>query len=109
MTDNKFTDIIDTNTNAEFLKIAADVMSNLDVTYMQADLDMQLELRDDLDRAMRRYAKIRLAILKRQVICTAQDIVAMQTLQQNLAKATGQRQLLDVFLGFVGFLTTRFF
>jgi hypothetical protein len=92
----------------EFLKITADVMSNLDIAYMQADLDAQVELRDNLDRAMRNYSKTRLAILKRQVICTAQDVEAMKKMRQNLTKATGQRQLLDAFLGFAGFLSTRF-
>jgi hypothetical protein len=97
-----------TTATTEFLKVAADVMSNLDIAYMQADLDAQIELRDDLDRAMRHYSRTRLAILKRQVVCTSQDVEAMKKLRQNLTKATGQRQLLDVFLGFVGFLSTRF-
>jgi hypothetical protein len=92
----------------EFLKVTADVMSNLDIAYMQADLDAQVELRDNLDRAMRNYSKTRLAILKRQAICTAQDVEAMKKIRQNLIKATGQIQVLDAFLGFAGFLSTRF-
>jgi hypothetical protein len=94
--------------NAEFLKTAADIMSSLDIRYMQADLDTQLELRNDLDRAMRNYSRTRLAILKRQVICTPKDVEEMRKLRQKLTQATTQRQLLDVVLGFVGFLTTRF-
>jgi hypothetical protein len=101
-------DPIDPIYNPEFLKAAASVMNALDVRYMEADLDAQLQLRDELDRAMRTYSKTRLAILKRQVICTPQDIEDMKQLQKKLTKATGWRQFMDVALGFAGFLTTRF-
>ena len=50
-----------------FLKLAADVLSELDIRYMEADLDQQLALRYQLDRAMLSYSRARLMLLQQQV------------------------------------------
>jgi hypothetical protein len=94
--------------SADFLRAAADVMVALDSRYLESDLDTQIEMRDELDRAMRNYAQARLAILKRDVICTPADVAQMRVLRDRLANATRLRQLLDTALSFAGFLATRF-
>jgi hypothetical protein len=94
--------------SADFLRAAADVMVALDSRYLESDLDTQIEMRDELDRAMRNYAQARLAILKRDVICTPADVAQMRVLRERLANATRLRQLLDTALSFAGFLATRF-
>jgi hypothetical protein len=97
-----------TDSNTEFLQVAADVATNITTKYLRADLDSQMELRDNFDRALRNYNKTRLVILKKQVICTPKDVEAMQQLRQKLSQANTQQQLLDSLLGFVRFLTMRF-
>jgi hypothetical protein len=97
-----------TDSNTEFLQIAADVATSITTKYLRADLDTQMELRDNFDRALRNYNKTRLVILKKQVICTPKDVEAMQQLRQKLSQANTQQQLLDSLLGFVRFLTMRF-
>jgi hypothetical protein len=96
------------DSNTEFLQVAADVATSITTKYLRADLDTQLELRDNFDRALRNYNKTRLAILKKQVICTPKDVEAMQQLRQKLSQANTQQQFLDSLLGFVRFLTMRF-
>jgi hypothetical protein len=96
------------NANQQFLKLAADVLSELDIRYMQADLDQQLAMRDELDQAMLNYSRARLAILKQQVICTPKDVEKMRELRQKLARSQGWNQVLDSALGFAGFLASRF-
>jgi hypothetical protein len=96
------------DSNTEFLQVAADVATNMTTKYLRADLDTQIELRDNFDRALRNYNKTRLVILKKQVICTPKDVEAMQQLRQKLSQANTQQQLLDSLLGFVRFLTMRF-
>jgi hypothetical protein len=94
--------------NGDFLRAAAEVMVALDSRYLESDLDTQIELRDQLDRAMQNYALTRLAILKRNAVCTPADVAKMQALRASLANATRLRQLLDTALNFAGFLATRF-
>jgi hypothetical protein len=95
-------------TNQQFLQAAADILSQLDIRYMEADLDEQLELRDELDRAMRNYSRTRLKILRQAVICTAEDIEEMQKIRDNLAQTDNFQQILQVALRFAGFLSFRF-
>jgi hypothetical protein len=96
------------NSNKTVLKIAADILSELDVRYMSANLDEQIELRDDLDRAMLAYSRARLAILKQSTTCTAKDVENMKALRQKLSRSSSLEQLLDSTVSFIGLLTTRF-
>ncbi|OUC15560.1 MAG: hypothetical protein B0A82_06355 [Alkalinema sp. CACIAM 70d] len=97
------------DTNQQFLKLAADFMNELNVRYMEADLDEQIELQAQRDQAMRNYTQARLALLKRSVLCKPEDLAQMQQLKQKLAQSTSFRQILDSALSFAGFLSTRFF
>ncbi len=88
-----------------FLKLAADVLSELDIRYMEANLDEQLALRYQLDRAMLNYSQARLAILKQQVQLTATDVKKMRELRDKLAQTNNFNQVFDLALNFVGFLS----
>ncbi len=88
-----------------FLKLAADVLSELDIRYMEANLDEQLALRYQIDRAMLNYSQARLAILKQQVKLTTIDVAKMRELQTKLAQTSSFNQVLDLALNFVGFLS----
>jgi hypothetical protein len=91
--------------NQAFLKLAADVLSELDIRYMEANLDQQLALRYQLDRAMLNYSQARLAILKQQVQLTPADVTKMRELQTKLAQTSSFNQVFDLALNFVGFLS----
>lgn len=91
-----------------FLKLAADILSELDIRYMAADLDEQLALRYQLDQAMLTYSRARLAILKRQVQLTPEDVKKMRELRQELSQTSSFNRIFDVALGFISFLSTRF-
>jgi hypothetical protein len=91
--------------NQAFLKLAADVLSELDIRYMEANLDEQLALRYQLDRAMLNYSRARLALLKQQVQLTPADVTKMRELQTQLAKTSSFNQVFDLALNFVSFLS----
>ncbi|MBE9028589.1 hypothetical protein IQ266_02310 [filamentous cyanobacterium LEGE 11480] len=91
-----------------FLKLSADVLSELDIRYMEANLDQQLALRYQLDRAMLTYSRARLAILKNQVQLTPEDVIKMRELREQLSQTSRFNQIFDLALGFIGLLRDRF-
>jgi hypothetical protein len=93
-----------TESNRAFLKLAADVLSELDMRYMEADLDQQLALRDQLDQAMLNYSQARLALLKQEVQLTPADVIKMRELQAKLAQTSNFNQVFDLALNFIRFL-----
>ena len=96
------------DSNSLFLKTAADLMNDLNVRYMEADFDTQVELRDELDRAMTAYSEAELAILQKNIKCTPDDVAQMQKLRQRIAKSAGAIQLLSTVGSIASFFVTRF-
>ncbi len=75
------------NNNTEFLQTASAVMNELDIRYMEADLDGKLELKEELDRAMMTFSEARSKILENEVICTPEDLAHMQELRHEVERA----------------------
>jgi hypothetical protein len=96
------------DSNSLFLKTAADLMNDLNVRYMEADFDTQVQLRDELDRAMIAYSEAELAILHKKIKCTPDDVAQMQKLRQKVAKSAGTIQFLSTVGSVASFLVKRF-
>jgi hypothetical protein len=84
------------NNNTEFLQTASAVMNELDVRYMEADLDGKLELKEELDKAMLTFSEARSRILENEVICTAEDVANMQELRHEVEQAGEIQALVGV-------------
>jgi hypothetical protein len=76
-----------TDSNTLFLQTAAAVMNELDIRYMEADLDGKVQLKDDLDRAMMTFSEIRCRILESELTCTPADVAKMQQLREEVNEA----------------------
>lgn len=96
------------DSNSLFLKTAANVMNDLNVRYMEADFDTQVELRDELDRVTIAYSEAELAILHKNIKCTPNDVAQMLKLQQRIAKSAGSLQLLSTVGTIASFFIRRF-
>lgn len=84
-----------TDSNTLFLQTAAAVMNELDIRYMEADLDGKVQLKDDLDKAMMTFSEIRCRILESEITCTADDIAQMQRLRQEVNEAEEMQSVLS--------------
>lgn len=84
------------DSNTEFLQVASNVMNELDIRYMEADLDEKLTLKDDLDRAMMTFSEARSKILENEVICTPEDVTNMQELRREVDRAGEIQALVKV-------------
>lgn len=96
------------DTNRLFFQHASDLMNELNTRYMEAEFDEQVQLKDDLDRAMTNFSQARLAILQSNIICTPADVKQMQQLQQQLSKAPSWEQILATAVNFANFVRQRF-
>lgn len=96
------------DSNRLFLQQAANLMNDLNVHYIEAEFDDQVQLKDQLDQAMRDFSKAKLAILKNNITCTAEDVRQMQQLRQRLARAPNLQQILTTVVSFVSFIRLRF-
>jgi hypothetical protein len=86
-----------TDSNTLFLQTAAAAMNELDIRYMEADLDGKMQLKDDLDKAMMTFSEIRCRLMESEVICTPDDVAQMQRLREEVSNAgTVQAVLLTV-------------
>ena len=94
------------DSNALFLKAAAAVMNELDVQYIEADLDGKVQLKDDLDKAMRAFSQVRRRILESEVQCTPADVAKMQALQREVQQASDIQTVLKAIVRVIGFLTS---
>jgi hypothetical protein len=84
------------DSNTQFLQTASAVMSELDVRYMEADLDGKVQLKEDLDRAMMTFSEIRCKILEKEVVCTPDDVAKMQALHQEVEAAAEIQTVLAI-------------
>jgi len=96
------------NSNHLFLQQASDLMNDLNVRYMEAEFDDQVQLKDQLDRAMSDFSRAKLAILKNSIICTSDDVKQMQQLRQRLSNAPDVQKILATVVSFVSFVRLRF-
>ncbi len=96
------------DSNHLFLQHASDLMNDLNVRYMEAEFDEQVQLKDQLDRAMSDFSQARLAILKHNIVCTSEDVKQMQQLRQQIAKAPNLQQILTTVVSFMNFVRLRF-
>ncbi len=96
------------DSNHLFLQHASDLMNDLNVHYMEAEFDDQVQLKEQLDQAMSDFSKAKLAILKHNIVCTSDDVGQMQQLRQRLAKAPNLQQILATVVSFVNFVRLRF-
>ena len=96
------------DSNHLFLQQASDLMNDLNVRYMEAEFDDQVQLKDQLDRAMSDFSKEKLAILKNSIICTSDDVKQMQQLRQRLSNAPDVQKILATVVSFVSFVRLRF-
>ncbi len=87
-----------TDSNTIFLQTAAAVMNELDIRYMEADLDGKVQLKEDLDRAMMTFSEIRCRILEREIICKPEDIAKMQQLRQEVNDAEEIQSVLSTMI-----------
>ncbi len=96
------------DSNHLFLQQASDLMNDLNVHYMEAEFDNQVQLKDQLDQAMSDFSKAKLAILKHSIICTSDDVKQMQQLRQRLSNAPDLQKILATVVSFVSFVRLRF-
>jgi hypothetical protein len=82
--------------NSQVLRTAAAVMSDLDIRYMEADFDGKVQLKPELDKATLAFSKLRLKLLQNAVLCKPGDVQNMQTLRQEIGKASSMTTLLQV-------------
>ena len=87
-----------TDSNTLFLQTAAAVMNELDIRYMEANLDGKVQLKDDLDRAMMTFSEIRCRILERELLCTPTDVAKMQQLRQEINEAEAIQSVLSTMI-----------
>lgn len=95
-------------TNQAFFQQASDLLSELEIRYVEADFDTQVQLRDQLDEAMANFSKARLNILKKNIVCTPDDVKQMQQLRQQIVNAPDIWQILTTVSKFVAFMQLRF-
>jgi hypothetical protein len=93
-----------TDSNTLFLQTASAVMNELDIRYMEADLDGKMQLKDDLDKAMMTFSEIRCRLLESEVICTPDDVVQMQRLRQEVNNAGTVQAVLSTLVRLTRFL-----
>jgi pyruvate formate-lyase activating enzyme-like uncharacterized protein len=96
------------DSNHLFLQHASDLMNDLNVHYMEAEFDDQVQLKEQLDRAMSDFSQAKLAILKHNIVCTSDDVKQMQQLRERLANAPNLQQILATVMSFVNFVRLRF-
>lgn len=94
--------------NQQFLAAANTFLDALNVRYMEADLDDQLALQEERDRAIHAYSQARLAILQRSILCKPDDLVKMTQLRDQISQASDIQQLIGTAINFAGFLASRF-
>lgn len=87
-----------TDSNTLFLQTAAAVMNELDVRYMEADLDGKVALKDNLDKAMMTFSEIRCRILESEIICTPEDVTQMQQLREEVNEAEEIQSILSTMV-----------
>lgn len=92
-----------TDSNTLFLQAASAAMNELDLRYMEADLDGKVQLKEELDKAMMNFSEIRCRILEREVICTTEDVSRMQSLRKDIERAEVVQSLLSVMAQLTGF------
>jgi hypothetical protein len=92
------------DSNTLFLQTASTVMNELDVQYMEADLDDKVQLKDKLDKAMMAFSEARCKILENEVLCTEDDVTQMQSLRQAVEDAAEIQTLLKVMARLTGML-----
>ncbi len=85
-----------TDSNTLFLQTASAVMNELDVRYMEADLDEKVQLKEELDKAMMTFSEARCKILENEVLCSAADVAKMQELRQEVEQAGEIQTLVTV-------------
>jgi hypothetical protein len=95
--------------NQLFLQQASNLLNELQIRYLEADFDEQVELKDDLDRAMSDFSRAKLAILKNSVTCTSDDVKQMQQLQKKVSNAPNFSQIVSTVISFATFVRSRFF
>ncbi|XGV94501.1 MAG: hypothetical protein ACAF41_17310 [Leptolyngbya sp. BL-A-14] len=86
------------DSNSLFLQTAAAVMNELDIRYMDADLDGKVALKDDLDKAMMTFSEIRCRILESELICTPEDVAKMQQLREEVNEAEEIQSVLSTMV-----------
>jgi hypothetical protein len=95
--------------NRLFLQQASNLLNELQIRYLEADFDDQVELKDDLDRAMSDFSRAKLAILKSTVTCTSDDVKQMRQLRQKISSAPNFSQIVSTVVSFATFVRSRFF
>ncbi len=94
--------------NALLLQSAAALMNDLNVRYMEADLDGQLDLKPEMDQAFLNYSQARLALLENSIQCTPADVSQMQQLRQQVSQAAEIQTVIAAVIRFSSFLRGRF-
>ncbi len=84
------------DSNTLFLQTASAVMNELDVRYMEADLDEKVQLKEELDKAMMTFSEARCKLLENEVLCSADDVAKMQELRQEVEQAGEIQTLITV-------------
>jgi hypothetical protein len=92
------------DTNTQFLQAASSVMNELDIRYMEADLDDKVDLKDELDKAMMAFSEVRCKLLEREVVCTPEDVLHMQALRQGVSQAAEIQSIISIAIQMTGTL-----
>lgn len=96
------------DTNQLFFKQASDLLSKIEIRYMQADFDEQVELKEERDQAMTTFSQARLAILKQNIACTDADVQKMKQLRQQIDLSPDIVQVIATVASFATFMRSRF-
>lgn len=96
------------DTNQLFFQQATDLLSKIEICYMQADFDEQIELKAERDQAMIVFSQARLAILKQNITCTDADVQTMKQLRQQIDSSPDIVQVIATVASFAAFMRSRF-
>lgn len=83
-------------------------MNELEIRYLEAEFDEQVQLKSELDEAMSNFSKAKLAILKNNITCTPEDVRQMKQLRQQITNALDLSQIVGTIVQFVSFMQLRF-
>ncbi len=90
--------------DAIVLKEAANTVTLIDIQYRLASFNEKKQLKKSRDAAFSTYSMARLELLEEGVICTDEDVKAMQEIRREIGEAAETQTLLRAIPRFITFL-----
>lgn len=90
--------------DSQVLDSAKSAIFAIDIQYRLADFNDKLKLKKSRDAAFSTYSMARLDLLEEGVICTDEDVKAMQQIRKEIEEAGDTQTLLRAIPRFITFL-----